>query len=141
MSQSLTVAHAGSVAYTGAFVMGNVLSVRRGYPGEPLGIRTGQPVGRDVALGFGAALAAPWPMLVALWVVLTRARRPGRVGRRSLAGLALLSSLFLAGSAAEPVSHRVLTRELPPLDATVAVANLVLPIVIMGGALSSLAET
>ena len=141
MITGLTVARAGAVAYTGVFALGNVLSIRRGYPGEPLGIRTGQPVGRDVALGFGAALAAPWPMLVALWVAADRSCLPGRAGRRSRAWLALLGALFLAGSAAEPVSHRILTRELPPLDATAAVANLVLPIVIMGGALTSLAET
>ena len=79
-------------------------------------------------------------MIVQLWIALTLAERPAPGGRRARAWLAFLSTMLLAGSVAEPVSHRVVTRELPPADATVAVANIVLPVVILGGVLASLVD-
>lgn len=137
-SRSLRVARSAAVAYTAAFAVGSAISVRRGYVAEPLGIRTGNSVTRDVVLGNGAGLAAPWNMIVQMWVALTVAQRPGRTGRRGRAWLAFLAAMFVAGAVGEPVSHKVMSRELPPADATVAVANIVLPIFMLGAALASL---
>lgn len=139
--RGLGLARRAAVAYTAAFALGSVISVRRGYVAEALGIRTGWDVRTGVLTGVhGAGLAAPWNMIVQLWIALTLARRPDRAGRRARAWLAFLSTLFLAGSVAEPVSHRVVTRELPRIDATVAIANIVLPVVMLGGALASLVD-
>lgn len=139
-SRGLALARRVAVAYTGAFACGSVLSVRRGYVAEALGIRTGRSARSDVLGGVGAGLAAPWNMIVQLWTACALAGRPGRAGRRARAWLAFLSAMLLAGSVAEPVSHRIITRELPPADATVAVANIVLPVVMLGGALASLVD-
>jgi hypothetical protein len=48
--------------------------------------------------------------------------------------------LFVAGSVGEPVSHRIVTRDLPPADTVVAVANIVLPILMLVAALASLVD-
>jgi hypothetical protein len=136
---SLRIAKSAALAYTGAFIAGSVISIERGYVAEPLGVRTGRTVKRDVMAGWGGAgLAAPWGMIAQVWVALSMAKRPGRVGRRGRALLTFLAAMCLAGSVGEPVSHKLVARELPAPDAAVAVANIVLPIVMMGGALGSL---
>lgn len=135
------MARKAGVAYTGAFLAGSVLSIRRGYVANALGIDTGTDVRRGVLGGIhGGGLAAPWNLIVQMWVALTMARRPDRRGRRARAWLAFLSALFVAGSVGEPVSHRIITRELPAPDTAVAVANIVLPILMLGGALVSLVD-
>ena len=138
--RGLRLARHAAVAYTAACAAGSVISIKRDYVAEPLGIRTGNSVRTDVVRGNGAGLAAPWNMIVQLWVALALARRRDRIGRRARAWLAFLAAMFVAGSVGEPVSHRVVTRELPPADATVAVANNVLPIALLGGALASLVD-
>lgn len=141
MTTSLRVAKTAALAYTAAFVAGSLISIKRDYVAEPLGIRTGTTVRGDVMSGIhGAGLAAPWNMIVQMWLALALARGGGRAGRRGRAWLALLSAMFVAGSVGEPVSHKVMTRELPPPDSVVAVANIVLPIVMLGGALASLVD-
>ena len=108
--RGIGLARRAAIAYTGAFALGSVISVRRGYTAEALGIRTGWDVRKGVLTGlYGAGLAAPWNMIVQLWTALTLAQRPSPAGRRARAWLAFLSAMFLAGSVAEPVSHRVVT--------------------------------
>ncbi len=141
MTKGLNVAMKAAYAYTAVFVAGSVISIKRGYVAEPLGIRTGKTVRGDVVSGIhGAGLAAPWNMIVQMWLAVALSQRPGRRGRRGRAWLAFLSAMFVAGSVGEPVSHKVMTRELPPPDAVVAVANIILPIIMLGGALLSLVE-
>lgn len=141
ISKGLKLARSAAVAYTAAFLAGSFLSIRRGYAAEPLGIRTGNSVTRDVALGNGAALAAPWNMILQMWVAIALSRRPDRIGRRGRAWLAFLASMFIAGSVAEPVSHKVINRELPAVDSAIAVANIVIPGVMLAAALATLTDS
>lgn len=135
------VAKKATVAYTGLFAVGSFLSIKRDYPAEALGMKTGWSAKRGVLSGMqGAGLAAPWNLIVQLWVAVTMAGAPGRKGRRGKAWLAFLASMLLAGSVAEPVSHKIVTRELPLPDATVALANIIVPILMLGGALVALVE-
>ncbi|HUO45675.1 MAG TPA: hypothetical protein VM470_02450 [Acidimicrobiia bacterium] len=139
-ARSLEFVRVAAVAYTAAFLVGTLVSIRKGYVAEPLGIRTGNSVRRDVLRGNGAALAAPWNMIVQMWVAVAMSRRSGRKGRRGSAWLAFLGAAFVAGSVAEPVSHKVIARELPILETAIAVANIVFPGAILAGALASLVD-
>ncbi|MGQ0849831.1 MAG: hypothetical protein ACT4OP_12105 [Actinomycetota bacterium] len=139
MTRSLRVARGAAAAYTLAFVAGTLLSLERGYPAEALGIRTGNSAQGDVLVGIvGAGLAAPWSLIVGMWIAVALSPRRGRPGRRAGAWLAFLAAMLMAGAVAEPVSHRVITGELPLLDAIVAVANIALPAVMLVAALFSL---
>lgn len=133
-------ARAASRAYIATGVAGTVVSVLRGRPAEALGIRTSLPVPVDVSLGLGAALAAPWPMLVALWRAQTAVDLTGNEGRKAKARLVVLSALFLAGSAAEPISHDLLSRRLRGIEAMLAATNLTLPLVVLWAAVAALME-
>lgn len=88
----------------------------------------------------GGGLAAPWNLIVQMWVSVGLAPRAGASGRRARAWLAFLSALFVVGSVGEPVSNRIVTRDLPPADTLVAVANIVIPIIMLGAALGSLVD-
>lgn len=139
--RSLELATVAAGAYTAAFLAGTLVSIRKGYIAEPLGLRTGNSVRKDVLRGNGAALAAPWNMIVQMWVAVAMSRRPGRKGRKGRAWLALLAASFLAGSVAEPVSHKVISRELPVPERAIAIANVVIPGAILIGALVSLIDS
>lgn len=135
------VATKAAVAYTGLFAVGSFLSIKRDYPAEALGMKTGWSTKKGVLSGIhGGGLAAPWNMILQLWIAVGMAGAPGKKGRRGKAWLAFLASMFIAGSVAEPVSHKIVTRELPPPDMTVALANIVVPALMFGGALVSLIE-
>lgn len=141
MTRSLRIARSAATAYTATFVIGSYLSIKRGYPARALGLHMGSDVRRGVLGGLqGAGLAAPWNLVVQMWMAVGLAPRSDAKGRRARAWLALLSALFVAGSVSEPVSHRIVTRDLPPVDAVVAVANIVLPIAMLVAALASLVD-
>lgn len=140
-ARSLGIAKKAAVVYTAVFGAGSFLSIKRNYPAEALGLRTGWSTAAGVLSGiYGAGLAAPWHMVVQLWIAVGMAGAPGRRGRLGRAWLAFLSSMFLAGSVSEPISHKIVTRELPAADTTVAVANIAVPMVMLGGALLSLID-
>ncbi|CAN5782458.1 hypothetical protein BH23ACT5_BH23ACT5_08460 [soil metagenome] len=107
---------------------------------EPLGIRTGFTPGVNILLGGGAALAAPWPMIVAMGVWVRRAADDDPGGGRAKRRLALLATLFLAGSVAEPVSHRILSHHLPASTRVIAALNIVLPIAMLVSTLAAMGE-
>lgn len=141
MTRSLRVARSAAIAYTVTFVAGSYLSIKRGYPARALGIDMGSDVKRGVLGGIhGAGLAAPWSLIVQMWISLGLSPRTDATGRRARAWLAFLSALFVAGSVGEPVSHQIVTRELPPADTLVAVANIALPITMLVAALASLID-
>ncbi|MEX0795724.1 MAG: hypothetical protein WD274_03425 [Acidimicrobiia bacterium] len=141
MTRSLRIARSAAIAYTVTFVAGSYLSIKRGYPARALGLDMGSDVRRGVLGGIhGGGLAAPWNLVVQMWVALGLASRADANGRRARAWLAFLSALFVAGSVGEPVSHRIVTRDLPPADAVVAVANIVLPILMLVASLASLVD-
>lgn len=135
---SLVVTRAASAAYVPCFVVASVMSVVRGHKAYPLGIHTPFPVPVDVAVGAGTGLSAPWPMIIWLWSARRRVASRGAEGRRATAVMALLGSLFLAGSVAEPISHRLLAGRLRRDEAVLVVLNLALPIAMLVGALVSL---
>jgi len=55
----------------------SIVAIREGLPGEPLGLRIPLPVSMGVLAGWGAAVAAPWPMPVAALWAASRARQGG----------------------------------------------------------------
>lgn len=136
--RSLAVSRLASASYALCFLVATILSVRRGHKAEALGIDTPFPVPMDAAVGIGTGLAAPWPLVAWLWRERRLAISGAEEGRRATAGLALLGALFLAGAAAEPVSHRLLAGRLRRDEAIIVTLNFVLPIAILGGALLSL---
>jgi hypothetical protein len=120
---------------------GSYLSIKPDYPAEALGIRTGVTTRARVLSGIhGGGLAAPWNLIVQLWLAAWIAGGPGWKGRWGRAWLAFLSSLFVAGQVAEPVTHWIVTHELPGPDSAVAIANIAVPMVMLGGALMSLVD-
>lgn len=135
------IATKAAIAYTGLFAVGSFLSIKGDYPAEALGMKTGWSTKKGVLFGIsGGGLAAPWNMILQLWIAIGMAGAPGRKGRRGKAWLVFLASMFIAGAVAEPVSHKIVTRELPPPDMAVALANIVVPALMFGGALVSLIE-
>lgn len=141
-ARALSVARKAAAVYTALFGVGSVLSIKHDYPAEALGIKTGWSTKKGVLSGIhGAGLAAPWHMILQMWVAIRLADAPGVAGRRGRAWLAFLAAMFIAGSVAEPVSHKIVTRDLPPGDMTVAVGNVVIPAVVLVAALVSLTDT
>jgi hypothetical protein len=57
--------------------VGTVQSIRHDLRAEPFGFRTNGTVARDVVIGYGSALAAPWPLVTTLWASLYRFGRRG----------------------------------------------------------------
>lgn len=137
----LAASRLAAVAYAPCFLVATILSVRRGHKAAPLGLSTPFPVQVDAAAGIGTGLAAPWPLIVWLWRARRLAISGGEEGRRNTAQLAFLGASFLAGAAAEPVSRRLLSDGLRPDEAILVTLNFVLPAVMVGGALRSLAAT
>jgi hypothetical protein len=86
--RSLRVAALGFVCATG---YNSIVAIRENLPGEPLGIRIPLPVSLGVLVGWGAAVAAPWPMPVAALLAAAR-------GRKGVAGPGLVcAGLGIAG--------------------------------------------
>jgi hypothetical protein len=94
-----------SLAFAGATVLGSVVAVRDQLPGEPLGVGIPLSVSAGLLAGWGAAVAAPWPMPVAAVTAAAMARhrepsaRPGAV-------CAAIGLGCIAGTFIEPVTRR-----------------------------------
>jgi hypothetical protein len=94
-----------SLAIAGAAVLGSVVAVRDQLPGEPLGAGISLSVPAGLVAGWGAAVAAPWPMPVAAVTAAAMARhrepsvRPGAVC--AAVGLGCMVGTFI-----EPVTRR-----------------------------------
>ena len=135
----LALARKAAAVYTGVFVAGSALSIKRDYRAEPLGMKTSWSTKKGVLSGIqGAGLAAPGHLIVQMWLASALAGAPGKRGRKGRAWLAFLSALFIAGAVSEPVSQRVVVGDLPVPDKAVVVANVVVPGFMLGGALLSL---
>ncbi len=74
--RALRIAALGFAVATG---YNSVVAVREDLPGEPLGIRIPLSVAAGILAGWGAAVAAPWPMPVVALVAAARAERDGAV--------------------------------------------------------------
>ncbi len=94
-----------SLAFAGAAVLGSVVAIRDQLPGEPLGVSIPLSVPAGLLAGWGAAVAAPWPMPVAAVAAAATARhrelsvRPGAV-------CAAIGLGCIAGTLIEPVTRR-----------------------------------
>jgi drug/metabolite transporter (DMT)-like permease len=94
-----------SLAFAGAAALGSVVAIRDQLPGEPLGVSIPLSVPAGLLAGWGAAVAAPWPMPVAAVTAAATARhrepsvRPGAV-------CAAIGLGCIAGTLIEPVTRR-----------------------------------
>ena len=113
---------AAAVVFTAATAYGSTVSIRRDLEGEPFGIRVPLPVRAAVALGWGAALSAPWPMPAA---ALLAAHRGGRSTGPApgLVHIALGTAGLIVGLLSEPV---VRTYRTQPRTVRAAIASNVL---------------
>jgi hypothetical protein len=63
-----------SLGFAGAAVLGSVVAIRDQLPGQPLGVSIPLSVPAGLAAGWGAAVAAPWPMPAAAVMTAATAR-------------------------------------------------------------------
>jgi hypothetical protein len=70
---------AASLAFAGAAGLGSAVAVRDQLPGQPFGISVPVSVPAGLLAGWGAGVAAPWPMPAAAVIVAARARRTALV--------------------------------------------------------------
>jgi hypothetical protein len=96
---------AASVAFAAAAGLGSAVAIRDQLPGEPLGITVPLSVPAGLIAGWGAAIAAPWPMPAAALIAAARAQRAGAsaVTGALCAGIGLGC---IAGTLVEPVTRR-----------------------------------
>jgi len=96
------VLRAAVLGFVGAAGYNSLVAIREGLPGEPLGIQIPLRVSTGILVGWGAAVAAPWPMPVAALVAGSRADRSGRAGL-VCAGLGIAG---VVGILIEPNTYR-----------------------------------
>jgi F0F1-type ATP synthase membrane subunit c/vacuolar-type H+-ATPase subunit K len=94
-----------SLAFAGATVLGSVVAIRDQLPGEPLGVGIPLSVTAGLLAGWGAAVAAPWPMPVAAVTVAAMAKQ------RKLSGgpgavCAAIGLGCIVGTCIEPVTRQ-----------------------------------
>ena len=94
-----------SLAFAGATVLGSVVAIRDQLPGEPLGVSIPLSVAAGLLAGWGAAVAAPWPMPVAAVTAAAMAKRR-RQSVRPGAVCAAIGLGCIVGTCIEPVTRR-----------------------------------
>jgi hypothetical protein len=94
-----------SLAFAGATVLGSVVAIRDQLPGEPLGVSIPLSVTAGLLAGWGAAVAAPWPMPVAAVAAAAMAKRR-RPSVRPGAVCAAIGLGCIVGTCIEPVTRR-----------------------------------
>ena len=110
-----------AVAYAAADVYGSTVSARHGLAGRPFRITVPLSVRSGLLAGWGAGVAAPWPMPVAALVAAERTQQPQQeiAAARVCVGLGLLC---IAGTFMEPLAYRPRSWT-PPIRRAIA-ANL-----------------
>ena len=94
-----------SLVFAGAAVWGSAAAIRDQLPGQPLGITVPLSVPAGLVAGWGAGVAAPWPMPVAAVAAAAAARHrvsspwPGVV-------CAMIGTGCIAGTLIEPVTRQ-----------------------------------
>jgi hypothetical protein len=71
---------AAAIGFACATGYNSVVAIREKLPGEPLGMRIPLSVSTGILVGWGSAVAAPWPMPVVALVAAARAGRGGVAG-------------------------------------------------------------
>ena len=124
----------GLVVATGAYLVhaavATWVAMLNDIPGRPFGVGTGLPIAWDFAFGLGTGLSAPLAVLVALAVLAVSVAR--NQSRRSIAAIGFLGWCFLLGMLVEPIIWDVIRGEHEPLVTGIVIANLMIPIVILG---------
>jgi hypothetical protein len=96
---------ATSLAFAGAAVLGSAVAIREDLPGQPCGISIPLSVPAGLLVGWGAGVAAPWPMPAAAVIAAARSQRtqPHALTGAVCAGIGIGCVL---GTAIEPVTRR-----------------------------------
>ena len=94
-----------SLGFAGAAVLGSVVAIRDQLPGRPLGVSVPLSVPAGLAAGWGAAVAAPWPMPAAAVMTAVTARHRGPSARPG-AVCAAIGLGCIVGTLLEPVTRR-----------------------------------
>lgn len=71
---------AAALGFACATGYNSVVAIRENLPGEPLGIRIPLSVSTGLLVGWGSAVAAPWPIPVVALVAAARSRQSGTAG-------------------------------------------------------------
>jgi hypothetical protein len=109
-----------AAAFTGACAFGSAVAARHGIAGEPLGVQVPLSVRTGLAVGWGAGVAAPWPMPAAALVAARVSDRNSRLPGLVCGGLGLAC---IAGTLVEPVTWR--RRSRPPTARAAIAGNVV----------------
>ena len=96
---------ATSLAFAGAAVVGSAVAIREDLPGRPCGISVPLSVPAGLLVGWGAGVAAPWPMPAVAVIAAARSQRtrPHALTGAVCAGIGIGCVL---GTAIEPVTRR-----------------------------------
>jgi hypothetical protein len=94
-----------SFGFAGAAVLGSVVAICDELPGRPLGVSIPLSVPAGLAAGWGAAVAAPWPMPAAAVMTAVTARHRGPSARPG-AVCAVIGLGCIVGTLLEPVTRR-----------------------------------
>lgn len=99
---------AASLAFAGAAVVGSAVAIRDELPGQPCGISVPLSVPAGLLAGWGAGVAAPWPMPVAAIIAAAGSRRtePSALTGAVCVGI---GTVCVLGTAVEPVTRRLRT--------------------------------
>jgi len=93
-----------SLAFAGATVLSSAVAIRDRLPGEPLGVGVPLSVPAGLLVGWGAGIAAPWPMPVAAVMAAAAARREPSAFPGMVCTVIGLGCIF--GTLVEPVTRR-----------------------------------
>lgn len=104
MARSDPVLLSAAAAFAAAGLYGSAVAIRHDVAGEPFGVTIPLTVRAGLLAGWGAGVAAPWPMPVAAAVAAasTRRREGGRARGYLAAGLGFGC---IAGTLIEPVTY------------------------------------
>lgn len=103
VAKSDPVLLSAAAAFAVASAFGSAVAIRDDVPGEPLGLTVPLTVPAGILVGWGAGVAAPWPMPVAALAAATSTRRQGGRARGYL--VAGLGIGCIAGTLIEPVTY------------------------------------
>lgn len=94
-----------ATAFAGATAVGSAVAIRDQLPGQPLGVTVPLSVPAGLLAGWGAGVAAPWPMPAVAVITAARAQRTGP----SVAAGRVCTAIGLScvvGTVMEPVARR-----------------------------------
>ena len=94
---------AAALMFAGAAIVGSAVAIRDEIPGEPCGISVPLTVPAGLLAGWGAGVAAPWPMPVTAVIAAARSQRTGPTALTG-AVCAGIGMGCVLGTAIEPVT-------------------------------------